>query len=690
MRVHSFHSVLGLSLLTLSCGQPARPPAAFDAGFAPDTGNIFDAGPTDDAATDALASDLVTDAGVLTDGAVLPDGTVLRDATLDATLDAADAIAPIDAPGMDGASHDGAATDRPVVFFDLGTDAGPPPRVGPRLLSPLSGSASASLAPTFTWAAFPAATGYRVEFSVTRAFTVVEATFAVTTPTYTPGTARPPGHVFWRVIPQLPGGSAGPASLVWEIDLGLVPGDLTGDVYADAVVGTAARSSGSGAVDVYPGAATLPSTPSITLVGTSGEAFGSAVSNTGDINADGYNDLVVGAPANSHHAPGAGRAYVYLGGPHFSTSPALVIDGPSASAAFGSTVAILGDVDGDGYDDFAVGAPLLATTGPATGAVYVYFGAATPTAARFETLGFATPGDQFGRALAAAGDVDGDGYVDVIVGAPHNTATGVQSGQAYVYLGGPVFNFVPDMNLPGAAGNVQAGTAVAGLGDFNGDGYADLAVGAPFDPTGAPAGQVYLVYGSYPVHTTVDLHLTGESGEQFGRTLAGIGDVNNDGFGDLAVGGPFNGDIGVNAGHVYFFPGSSRPTSVIGATLANSVGGDQFGGALSPVGDMDHDGFNDWAIGAPFAPSVGVTGPGTAYLYRGSMGLPGAAAMAWRGTGTDQYGGAVAVFTHPSPRAHPDHWSHLADVAVFMPQSTRRRAVALSLRISGPASARAN
>lgn len=631
---------LSLALSLAACGKSAPPSAQFDAGPAPDGSHGFDLPPLPDitpspdltpvdTGVDATLPADVLDAGLPTD---LP-------ASLDSGMDSN-----VDVP--DATSPDGGPRDTGVTVFDIGVDAGPPRRDGPRLVAPLSGSASPGRRPVFQWATFAGAAHYRIEFSTTRAFRAVEASFMADGTSFTPASDRGPGRRFWRVVPLLADGSAGPPSLTWEIDLGRTPGDLDGDGIADVAVGTADRNASTGAVDIYLGASTLPTAASLTLVGRAmGESFGAAVSVSGDVNGDGFNDLLVGAPLNDHAGTGAGRVYLYLGGPHFATTPALTLDGPGMGASFGASLAILGDADGDGYDDFAVGAPLDASTGSPTGKVYVYFGSSTPDGTRRAVLGFATPGDQFGRAVAAASDVDGDGLVDVLVGAPHNTATGTASGQAYLYLGGATFHFAPDADYPGSGANVQAGTAVAGLGDFNGDGYADVAVGAPFDTTGAPAGQVYLTYGSWPVHGTPDLRLTGASGEAFGRTLAGLGDINNDGFADLGVGAPFNGEVGLNAGHVYIFPGAARPTSASGGTLANSIGGDQFGSALAAAGDVDHDGYVDFVVGAPFAPFTSRTGPGTAYLYRGGAGFTATPAVTWRGMSGDQYGISVALRT---------------------------------------------
>ena len=152
--------------------------------------------------------------------------------------------------------------------------------------------------------------------------------------------------------------------------------------------------------------------------------------------------------------------------------------GAAVGDFLGWSVAAAGDVNGDGYADVIVGAWANDTGGTNAGAVYVYFGGPTADAVADVTLFAEAPGDVFGITVAGAGDVNGDGYDDVIVGATQNDAAGVNAGRAYVYFGGLGMDAVADLTLTGEAAGDNFGISVAAAGDVNGDGYDDVIVGA--------------------------------------------------------------------------------------------------------------------------------------------------------------------------------------------------------------------
>jgi hypothetical protein len=234
------------------------------------------------------------------------------------------------------------------------------------------------------------------------------------------------------------------------------------------------------------------------------DQFGWSVASAGDVNGDGYADLVVGA---RNADPGgrrlAGTASVFLGSASgVAATPARVLEGAAEVDQFGWSVASAGDVNGDGYADLVVGAP-----GPffadivRAGTASVYFGSASGVAATpARVLEGVAPQDNFGRSVASAGDVNGDGYADLVVGAPGADPGGRdQAGTASVYLGSASgVGATPARVLEGVAPDNIFGEAVASAGDVNGDGYADLVVGAPgADPDGREgAGTVSVYLGS--------------------------------------------------------------------------------------------------------------------------------------------------------------------------------------------------
>jgi hypothetical protein len=343
-------------------------------------------------------------------------------------------------------------------------------------------------------------------------------------------------------------------------------GDVNGDGYADLVVGASGVMSNTGRAYVYLGSAGgLAVTPATTLAGRDGELsqFGASVASAGDVNGDGYADLVIGAP---NVMSNAGRTYVYLGNANGSAAtPATVLIAPDGSLSrFGDSVGSAGDVNGDGYADIAVGAAGITNRERA----YVYLGSMSgPSVTSPTTL--TTPdgfGVSFGCSVANAGDVDGDGYTDLVVGA-RSVMTG--TGRAYVYRGSASgLVTTPATTLTGLESRGAFSSSVATAGDVNGDGYADLGVGAP--SAMSDTGRAYLYLGgSGGLRTTPATTLTAPDGanSEFGRSLAGAGDVNGDGYADFVVGAP---GVMTATGRAYLYPGSS---SALATTAATTLSG---------------------------------------------------------------------------------------------------------------------
>lgn len=198
------------------------------------------------------------------------------------------------------------------------------------------------------------------------------------------------------------------------------------------------------------------------------------------------------------------------------------------------------DFNGDGYDDTLVGSHTSFNEADLPGRVYVYFGGpgvSFDTTARATLRDFATE-SWFGVSLDTAGDFDGDGFADVVIGAPKSDNRGTDAGRAYLYRGGAgtTFDSAPDAIFDGEIANASFGISVASAGDVNGDGFSDVIVGASGSPGG---GGAYLFFGGVPSpHTVIPdgLLASGPTSLGYGLSVAGVGDVDGDGFGDVVVG----------------------------------------------------------------------------------------------------------------------------------------------------------
>ncbi|MCX6546028.1 MAG: FG-GAP-like repeat-containing protein [Acidobacteria bacterium] len=389
-------------------------------------------------------------------------------------------------------------------------------------------------------------------------------------------------------------------------------GDVNGDGYADAVVGAPYFSGAAGRVYVYLGGPSgLATTTATTLTGESaGINFGFSVATAGDVNGDSYADLVVGAYG---YATNTGKVYVYLGGASgLSTTASTTVLGETAGDYFGFSVAPAGDVNGDGYADIVIGAFWYQS---ATGRAYVFLGGATGLAATAPTiLTGVAPGTNFGVSVATAGDVNGDGYADVVVAAE---GTGSLTGLVSVYLGGASgLATTAATTLSGEVAGDSFGRSVATAGDVNGDGYADLVVGAHAYNSSTGRAHVYLGGGS-GVATTAATTWTGEAGtySDFGRSVASAGDVNGDGYADVVVGAYYYDYSGT--GRVYLYLGGPNGLATTPATiLTGETAGNEFGYVVATAGDVNGDGYADVIVGE----TGYVRGYGRVYVYLGGPG----------------------------------------------------------------------
>lgn len=221
----------------------------------------------------------------------------------------------------------------------------------------------------------------------------------------------------------------------------------------------------------------------MTITGAAaGDQFGISVSHAGDINSDGFGDVIIGANGNDSGGAISGRAYIYFGGVVPDTVADVIMTGEAADDNFGFSVSSAGDVNDDGFNDVIVGAPQNdAFSLNNAGRAYIYFGGSTMNNVADVILSGLTINDKLGNSVSPAGDMNADGYGDVIVGA---FLTGNNAGSAYIYFGGSAPDSTADMTLNGETSNDQFGASVASAGDMNGDGYSDVIIGANGNDSG--------------------------------------------------------------------------------------------------------------------------------------------------------------------------------------------------------------
>ena len=377
---------------------------------------------------------------------------------------------------------------------------------------------------------------------------------------------------------------------------------------------------------------------------TPGSSFGAALACTGDLDGDGIADLAVGSPGSNTYGTNAGNVRIYSG----RTGVLLREMQGQPATRFGEALANPGDVDDDGHDDLLIGAPY------ASPFVHLFSG---KTGALLFTLHGAR-GSRFGSALAGAGDVDGDGVLDVAVGEPqHDAPVGDNAGRVSVFSGATgelVFEVTGSLPFD------QLGMQIAGAGDVDGDGHADLHVAAPFfdgmgGASGFNVGRILLLSGATGSPLSA---IHGElAGDRLGTWLAVGADVDGDGIGELACGAP--GADGPAGG---FDSGVAQLRSGAGGELLLEVHGPDpggFAGVVAAPMDVDGDGVADLVFGAPSS----LKERGRVRVSSGEDGstlhdIEGPSALGWFGASLCTLGDADGDGRHDLAIGAPGHEDH--------------------------------
>jgi hypothetical protein len=386
-----------------------------------------------------------------------------------------------------------------------------------------------------------------------------------------------------------------------------------------------------------------------------GDQFGFALANIGDLEVDGVTDLAVGAPFDDDNGADRGAVWILFMDRNGEVDIYQKISDHEGGFTgelddedqFGRAVAPLGDLNSDGFLDIAVGAPLDDDVGTDRGAIWILFLNGDGTVQSEQKIsddaggfeGNLDDNDEFGHALANIGDLNNDGVTDLAVGVPNDDDGGIDRGAVWILFMNSDGTVQSSQKISSEEGDLgrdpddedHFGSAVTEIGDLDGDGVTDLAVGVSGDDDGGTdRGAVWILFlneeGTVDSMQRISQNSASFDGQlsdndQFGNALANMGDINNDGTDDLVVGAKLSDDGGAERGAVWILfleiDGEVISSSKISNTEGNFDGdlenGDQFGGSIAQIGDLDGDDLSDLIVGASLDDKGG-TGKGSVWV----------------------------------------------------------------------------
>ena len=444
-------------------------------------------------------------------------------------------------------------------------------------------------------------------------------------------------------------------------------GDVNGDGRADVLIGQpdwdSLGSTNNGRVVLFLGTASgvaANASWSYSFVG-SNAALGSCVAHIGDVNGDGFGDVAVGAPGYSNGQASEGRVLVFLGSASgLNAGPSNSYEANQAGADYGRAIARLGDVNGDGFDDFAASAPSSDTTLTDAGRVYVYHGSASGLPAGPSTVvaGNVT-GMKFGGAIAGGADFNADGFDDLVVGAETWSVANLNAGLVQVFHGSSAgISTTAAWQRQGASTDTGLGCSVAALEDVNGDGFGDVLLGSRGVTFQGNNGGAHLYLGGI---TGINSALyrffaTTQVGNAFAQSVASAGYVNDDNYSDFVVGAPLHDNGQTDEGRAFVFLGGPTLASISsGPTYESNQAGAQLGVAVC-AGDVQRDGAGDVLLGAPLFDQPQAS-EGAVFGFYGTPSAPktryvsGAATAPGQGTIASPYRSVQYAIAHPTTKA---------------------------------------
>lgn len=360
-------------------------------------------------------------------------------------------------------------------------------------------------------------------------------------------------------------------------------GDYNNDGYADVLTGRSDDSTIdfiTGSVSVYYGAQKLKSLPDLIFYGVpAGDSFGHNVSGLGDFNNDGYDDFVISSPGIDYPTQVAGQVNVFFGGRTLKDEPDLILPGKWATFA--------GDINGDGTPD------MMVSTAESS-EINLYTGKSITNKSPDYTIK-GEPGAGF-RAISYAGDFNHDGFDDIIIGDDYNSTKDTRTGRAYLYFGGSSFTAHPDLTFEGESSFNYFGANVAYAGDVNNDGFSDIMIAAPRYENSNRVGRLYIYFGSATPDTIPDVVITGNNRfRELGEVISSAGDVNNDGYDDIMVSMPYEGNMRGGISYINIYYGGAAMDTVPDVRIEKKIY--EYGTSIACAGDVNNDGYDDVMVG---------------------------------------------------------------------------------------------